>query len=91
MNTTDSLAHRAYARSRDDVARLLGWIEQELSQCDERARKGPEDWGHAESMQHARAKLIEVLSFISDQPGQDLEELLAEAREGEDLQDHPTE
>ncbi len=91
MNTTDSLARRAYTRSRDDVDRLLDWIEQELLQCDERACKGAEDWGHAESMQNVRAKLIELLSLVSDQPSKDIEESLADAREGENAQKHPPE
>jgi len=75
-------ARKTYEQHRQDIARVMDWIELELDKHRTNAKANPNDWGYAGDLGHVRQKLIETLAFLSDadDEGESIEQLLSECR-----------
>jgi hypothetical protein len=73
-------ARDLYDERREDIARVLDWIELELEKHRINAKANPADWGYAGDLGHVREKLIETLAFLSNNELQEIEDLLSECR-----------
>ena len=77
---TKQTASELYDERRQDIARVMDWIELELDKHKTNAKANPKDWGYAGDLGHVREKLIETLAFLSNNEPQEIEDLLSECR-----------
>jgi hypothetical protein len=77
---TKQTASELYDERRQDIARVMDWIEIELDKHKTNAKANPKDWGYAGDLGHVREKLIETLAFLSNNEPQEIEDLLGECR-----------
>ena len=77
---TKQTAHELYDERRQDIARVMDWIELELDKHKTNAKANPADWGYPGDLGHVREKLIEMLAFLSNGEPEDIENLLSECR-----------
>ena len=77
---TKQTASELYDERRQDIARVMDWIEIELDKHKTNAKANPKDWGYAGDLGHVREKLIETLAFLSNNEPQEIEDLLSECR-----------
>jgi hypothetical protein len=77
---TKQTASELYDERRQDIARVMDWIELELDKHKTNAKANPKDWGYAGDLGHVREKLIETLAFLSNNEPQEIEDLLGECR-----------
>ena len=77
---TKQTASELYTERREDIARVMDWIELELDKHKTNAKANPKDWGYAGDLGHVREKLIETLAFLSNNEPQEIEDLLGECR-----------
>jgi len=77
---TKQTARELYDERRQDIARVMDWIELELDKHKINAKANPKDWGYPGDLGHAREKLIETLAFLSNNEPQEIEDLLGECR-----------
>jgi len=80
MTTNKQTAREAYEERRNDVARVMDWIELELDKHRTNAKGSPDDWGYPGDLGHVREKLIETLAFLSNSEPSEIEDLLSECR-----------
>jgi hypothetical protein len=73
-------ARELYDERREDIARVLDWLDMEFDRHQTNAKANPKDWGYAGDLGHVREKLIETLAFLSNRETQDIEDLLSECR-----------
>ncbi|QDU71052.1 hypothetical protein [Mucisphaera calidilacus] len=73
-------AHELYDQRRQDIARVMDWIELELDKHKTNAKSDPKNWGYAGDLGHVREKLIETLAFLSNSDPQEIEAMLSECR-----------
>jgi hypothetical protein len=73
-------ARELYDERREDIARVLDWLDMELDRHRTNAKAMPKDWGYAGDLGHVREKLIETLAFLSNGEPQEIEDLLSECR-----------
>ena len=78
--TAKQTARELYDERREDIARVLDWIDLELDTHKTSAEANPKDWGYAGDLGHAREKLIETLAFLSNSETDEIENLLSECR-----------
>lgn len=71
-------APQLYGERREDIARVLDWLDMELDRHRMRAKANPEDWGCPGDLGHVREKLIETLAFVSNTKASEIETLLGE-------------
>ncbi len=77
---TKQTAEQLYAERREDIARVLDWIELELDKHQTAAKASPGDWSNAGDLGHVWEKLIETLAFLSNRKPETIENLLGECR-----------
>jgi len=77
---TKQTASELYDERRQDIARVMDWIELELDKHKTNAKANPKDWGYPGDLGHVREKLIETLAFLSNNEPQEIEDLLGECR-----------
>ena len=77
---TKQTARELYDERRQDIARVMDWIELELDKHRINAKANPADWGYPGDLGHVCEKLIETLAFLSDSEPQEIENLLGECR-----------
>ena len=77
---TKQTARELYDERRQDIARVMDWIELELDKHKTNAKANPKDWGYAGDLGHVREKLIQTLAFLSNSEPQEIEDLLGECR-----------
>jgi hypothetical protein len=77
---TKQTAHELYDERREDIARVLDWIELELDKHQANAQANPADWGYPGDLGHVREKLVQTLAFLSNREPEDIENLLGECR-----------
>ena len=77
---TKQTAGELYGQRREDIARVMDWIEMELDKHKTNAKANPKDWGYAGDLGHVREKLIQTLAFLSNNEPQEIEDLLGECR-----------
>jgi len=77
---TKQTASELYDERRQDIARVMDWIELELDKHKTNAKANPKDWGYAGDLGHVREKLIQTLAFLSNNEPQEIEDLLSECR-----------
>jgi len=77
---TKQTARELYDERREDIARVLDWIELELDKHQAKAEAEPRDWGYAGDLGNVRAKLIRTVAFLANQEPEDIENLLSECR-----------
>ena len=80
---TKQTASELYEQRREDIARILDWIEIELDKhqtAATAATASPGDWSNAGDLGHVLEKLIETLAFLSNREPEDIEDLLTDCR-----------
>ena len=77
---TKQTARELYDERRQDIARVMDWMELELDKHRINAKAQPKDWGYPGALGHVRARLIETLAFLSNSEPQEIEDLLSECR-----------
>jgi hypothetical protein len=77
---TKQTARELYDERRQDIARVMDWIELELDKHKTNAKADAADWGYPGDLGHVREKLIETLAFLSNNEPQEIEDLLGECR-----------
>ena len=77
MNKGD--ATRAYAKRRNDIARLIDVLQMELDSHNTQFANDPNRWGAAGDLGCVRDRLIDLVAFISQMEREDVERFLAEA------------
>ena len=78
--TTKQTARKLYDQRRQDIARVMDWIELELDKHKTNAKANPNDWGYPGDLGHVRENLIETLALLSNSEPQAIEDLLSECR-----------
>ena len=73
-------AVEAYAERQQDIAAILDWIQAELDTHAEGCAKTVTDWGAVGDLNEAKRQLKEVLTFLSNVDGDEIERNLAELR-----------
>jgi hypothetical protein len=77
---TKQTAEQLYNERREDIARVMDWIECELDAHQSAAEKTPNDWSNAGDLGHVLEKLTQTLAFLSNREPEDIEHLLSESR-----------
>lgn len=80
MATQKTTAIETYKQHREDIARVLDWLDMEMDRHESEAKSEPRNWGYAGSIGHVREQLIEILAFIAPHEVKDIEDLLSECR-----------
>ncbi len=80
MTTTNPTARQTYDQHRQDIARVLDWLDLELDKHRVNAKGRPDDWGYPGDLGHVREKLIETLAFLAGDTTQAINDLLTECR-----------
>lgn len=78
-NTKGQTPAEAYARRREDIARLVDVLDQELGKYDEKAKADPANWGYPGTLDYCRTCLIDLIEGVSGINRDDIEAFLAEA------------
>jgi len=73
-------ARELYDERREDIARVLDWLDMELDRHRTNAKGDPKNWCFAGDLGHVREKLIETLAFLSNSETDGIENLLNECR-----------
>lgn len=73
-------AEQLYNERREEIARVMDWIECELDAHRSAAEKTPNDWSNAGDLGHVLEKLTQTLAFLSNREPEDIENLLSESR-----------
>jgi len=73
-------ARELYDERREDIARVLDWLDMELDRHRTNAKADPKNWCFAGDLGHVREKLIETLAFLSNSETDEIENLLSECR-----------
>jgi predicted Ser/Thr protein kinase len=77
---TKQTSSELYDERRQDITRVMDWIELELDKHKTNAKADPKDWSYAGDLGHVREKLIATLAFLSNSEPEDIENLLGECR-----------
>jgi hypothetical protein len=77
---TKQTASELYDQRREDIGRVLDWIEIELDKHQTGAKASLGDWSNAGDLGHVLEKLIEALAFLSNREPEEIENLLSECR-----------
>jgi hypothetical protein len=80
MTTHAPDAAATYAQRREDVARLVDWIELELERHRVRAKANPTDWGYPGDLGRVRDTLIDALAFLAGSDPDQIREGLSDCR-----------
>lgn len=78
--STQPTARQQYDQHRQDIARVMDWIELELDKHKTNAKANPRDYGYAGDLGHVLEKLTETLAFLSNCEPKEIEDLLSECR-----------
>jgi hypothetical protein len=73
-------ASELYAERREDLARLLDWLDLELGKHQAKAEAQPRDWGYAGDLGYVIEKLTQTLASLSSREPEDIENLLSDCR-----------
>ena len=73
-------ASELYTQRREDIARLIDWLDLELGKHQAKAQAEPRDWGYAGDLGNVRAKLVRAVAFLANQEPEDIENLLGDCR-----------
>jgi hypothetical protein len=73
-------ASELYTERREDIARLIDWLDLELGKHQAKAKAEPRDWGYAGDLGNIRAKLIRAVAFLANQEPEEIENLLGDCR-----------
>jgi len=78
---TEKTARQVYDETRNEVGRLMGWIELELDKHRRACKANPDEgWTYDAELKHVRARLIETLAFLSNCESDEIETQLSECR-----------
>jgi hypothetical protein len=78
--STKQTARDLYTQRREDIARLIDWLDLELGKHQAKAESEPRDWGYAGDLGNVRAKLVRAVAFLANQEPQTIENLLGDCR-----------
>lgn len=73
-------ANDLYTERREDIARLIDWLDLELGKHQAKAETQPSDWGYAGDLVYVIEKLTQTLAFLSSREPEDIENLLSDCR-----------
>ena len=80
MTSTNETASQAYAKRRNDIARLIDVLQMELDAHAKRAALADTHWGYPGDLDRIRAELIDLIMGVSiGMERERIEEFLAEA------------
>ena len=71
-------ASELYHERREQIARVMDWIELELDKHQTEAAITPGDWSNAGDLGHVLERLVQALAFLSNRESEDIEKLLSE-------------
>lgn len=71
-------AAQAYEGIRNDIARVLDWLDLELERHAADAKNDPRNWGHAGELGGVKQRLVDALACISGNDEAAIEDLLRE-------------
>ena len=74
-------AAEAYQANRQDIAAMIGWLQDELDHHAERAAAEPRNYSFPGDLGEVRKRIIETLAFLSGHTVVNIEVTLAEAAE----------
>ena len=77
---TKQTATELYNQRREDIARVLDWIDLDLTQHQADADASPDDWSNAGDLGHVLDLLTNALAFLSNREPQEITTLLSECR-----------
>ena len=77
-------AETIYRSRRKDVEALLSWLDLEVEQHAEYARKEGLTYSDAADLGEVRRQLVQALSFLAQRDEEDIESALADAAAGRD-------
>ena len=80
MSKTKQTPAEAYAERQQDIAAILDWIQSELEEHAETCAKTVTDWSAVGDLGEVKRQLKEVLTFLSNVEGDEIERNLAELR-----------
>ncbi len=75
-------ASELYTERREDIARLIDWLDLELGKHQAKAEAEPADWSYAGDLGQVREKLIQTLAFLANQEPEEIEHLLGDSGAG---------
>jgi hypothetical protein len=73
-------AVEAYAKHRDDIARLLDVLQMELDTHAKKAKAEPTNWGLTGDLSNVRSGLVDLVTFMSGMDADEVEEFLTEGQ-----------
>ena len=73
-------ARELYTERREDIARLIDWLDLELGKHRAKAEAEPRDWGYAGDLGYVIEKLTQTLAFLSSRESEDIANLLRDCR-----------
>jgi len=74
---TKQTAAELYTQRREDIARVLDWIDLDLTQHQADAEASPEDWSNAGDLGHVLDLLTQALAFLANRDPEDIKTLLS--------------
>jgi hypothetical protein len=75
---TKQTAYKHCLKRRQEIARVMDWIELELDKHTTEAKAEPWNFGYAGSLCHVLEKMVTTLAFLSNSEPEDIEKLLGE-------------
>lgn len=75
---TEQTAIELYNERRENIARVMDWINLELDKHHAEAVANPSDRGYAGDLWLVLERLIQALAFVSNHESEDIEKLLSE-------------
>lgn len=77
---TKQTASELYDERREDITRMMNWIELELDKHKTKAEANPKNYGYAGDLGYVRENLVEILTFLSNGEQEDIKKRLRERR-----------
>ncbi len=77
---TEKTAMQTYEERAQDIGALLGWLQDELEVHEEKAKADPRNWGLVGDLTEVRMRLVDALTFLSNNNEMAIAEALADLR-----------
>jgi hypothetical protein len=77
---TKKTAAQTYEERAQDIGALLGWLQDELEVHEEKAKADPANWALVGDLTEVRMRLVDALTFLSNNNEIAIAEALADLR-----------
>jgi len=78
--TNKKTAMQTYEDRAQDIGALMTWLQDELEVHEAKAKADPQNYGYAGDLGNVKAKLTEILAFLSNNDDRAIAEALADLR-----------